>query len=556
MTKALCFLFLLGLLTFAQAGHFKKLSFQKGVTQGTRNLGTTPTEIFNVNLLPNHAISVDFGQTYRTVTASTDIPEMLILISSSDTVLAGFADEDSLGGFSIYNCIAPCTLDTQNKSTVTLPFGEYGSTLDEIGHHVQVSILDGQWNLSTPAKFLQSWMGDGSIIRPNKQYGWVGLGTNGSAVNNFPNGSPLFSVKFDDFVLGNGSLIFGNVSEYCNQTGYTTTLPSDSNWQVAVTSLVVNGTEYTNLTSVPLVFDLQYGDDDKQYISLPKAYYDLITTVLGGIDGVTCPEDAQCYYMAQDISALPTFAFKTGNDSWLTVDAALYTYDYEIPGFGYYFAFESRTESNIVLGWPYMRNYYTVFSNNGQNSTIQLYYNPATRIDPADYTQPADSGTTGGNTTGGDTTGGDTTGGDTTGGDTTGGDTTGGDTTGGGTTGGDTTGGDTTGGDTSGSNNSTNNATNNATEPGNSTDNSGSAGGDSTTNTDTKTSDGTTTPTATPSSGGHGVLITIIVLIVVILGALLYIKIRRAAAAAKNAAELGTQLQSNRSTDSINNIRL
>ena len=493
MNKApLCFLLLLSLLTFTQAGHFKKLHFQKGVTQDIRNLDTAlPSTNFYETILPKHAVGADFGQAYHNTTGNTDIPGMLILLYSSDTVLT-----DGTSGVTelkAYNCTAPCSINKTINTTANLPFQQVASYNPEIGQNVKLSILNGSWSLATPANFLYQWEDTMNYFPHNLLYGWIGLGAAGSAIANFPNSSPLFSVIFTDFVQGNGTIIFGNQTSYCNTTVYSASHVSTANWEIAVDSLSSSdGTKYTNVSAATLVFDLQFGVDDQKYIALPADYHDTIRSALLKISGVQCPTSVECVYMGTNLSVLPTFILNTASGSQFQLDPSIYMYDYEVNG-GYYTAFVSQPPiatgqvPNIVLGWPFMRNYYTVFSNNMGISTIQLYYNPAPRIDVPNPPNPADTG--------------------------------------------DTT-----------------------------DDDSASTGGDSTpvTPPTQPTSDDTTPPATTPSSGGgHGVLISILVLIVVIAGVILYVKIRRAKAAARNAADgLDAHLDSNRSPENISSIRM
>ena len=230
----------------------------------------------------------------------------------------------------------------------------------------------------------------------------IGLGAGGDAIHNYQDDHALFSLSFEDNANGggNGSLIFGNDTTKANNSTFITFLPTDENWVMTVVNVSFNGANLTgyNPNPTPLIFDLQQGKLENvapESIHLPEPIYAALQGVLCSFSGVTC-YNGILYEYSGDVPDFPDLIFIFEDGSQLAIPASLYMVKNgpsgALPAVSYTgdTPLGLKRDELIVLGWPILSNFYSVFERVNDTSRIGLYSTPRTKISMAGTTKPLD----------------------------------------------------------------------------------------------------------------------------------------------------------------------
>ena len=349
-------------------------------------------------------VIADFGDQYKRDNNLTSPPNMFIRISSNETLLANPDHDPRFSGldpFQNYNCSAPCSYNVSKEvykhefpDQYLVYYGSYGS-------NVSVSFDNSAWSLSNPPFFLTSLSAQfkyGDMM--NNTYGWIGLGTDGDAINNFNQDHPLFSISITNGSTGAGALIFGNDTTKANNDTFISFAKTDPNWVMNVVNVSIGGYYYDDLVfgytdgsfneteykdyygtwNLSMSFDLQ-----SAYFDIPMELGKFLAVALSTYDGIECGVLGLGYYCGYDgdLADLPDIIFILGDGSQIPIPATLYmaiaenVYIYDKGNYQYesLFNFVAPTTGSryVKLGLPLMANFYTVFERVDGVNRIGLY---------------------------------------------------------------------------------------------------------------------------------------------------------------------------------------
>ncbi len=345
---------------------FLRVAFQKrGLVELSNSARTLQTYSVQELLFSSESFSteVDFGANFP----STSNLNMLIFLSSNETA---FFNNCSL--FLDYECNDLWCKVTSEESLFSLPFVSNGEA-----KRIRPTFSwnsNSSWQLNASALFFED--SSCKYAYPimadlvSETYGWIGMGTEGSALLNYQTANPIFSIYINSST-GEGEMIFGKDTSIYNNCLDPITLVSDSNWQMETYNISLEPLSVSNFGTT-LIFDLQ-----TEYIILPLVFESLLTyfKTYHGFDCLETP----CTFTG-NISDLPDLIIGVSSNITLTIPPSIYMRNNsgsdEVYSFGIKTASALSTPSYTVLGWPVLSSYYTVFEKGASNSTVKLYSLP------------------------------------------------------------------------------------------------------------------------------------------------------------------------------------
>ena len=403
--KHLCVLITFAaLLTLSRSEDFKTIPFHDGafVSQTISEFANENNTNDFIGVQPDFpypfTVAVSLGDNYTEVNNPDPKPTMMIMISSNVTVLgvqtgSGFL----ISEFHKYNCTPSLTCipysafdNTVIAEYIAIPGVKSFKAYE--GYNTPVSFGNGSWSLSSPVYILGDDELDVNYYDPGATYGMIGLGAGGDAIHNYQDDHALFSLSFEDNAKGggNGSLIFGNDTTKANNSTFVTSLPTDENWVMTVVNVSFNGANLTGYdpNPTPLIFDLEQGrlgSTITESIHLPEPIYSALQSVLCSFTGVTCYSGV-LYDYPKGVPDFPDLIFIFEDGSQLAIPASLYMVKNEHSGARPALSCTNdltvglKRDDLIVLGWPILSNFYSVFERVNDTSRIGLYSTPRTKV--------------------------------------------------------------------------------------------------------------------------------------------------------------------------------
>lgn len=249
----------------------------------------------------------------------------------------------------------------------------------------QVFLDYNHWSLQSPAFYSNS-----SNCQDNSYtiggYGLIGMGASSFALPNFDGKNPNFAVYISKN-LSNGTIAFNVDLDQAKSSSPSTTLTTNNVWHVQTVN-AIDMKKATFDVNASLIFDL-----NSDSISFPKPIYDQVIQYLeanAAMGKCSIGNDFRptCQFTG-DIRNLPSIKLLIGDET-LVIPPEVYvvqtqnTYFYYDPillkikslstNASQGVQVTSEYENYIILGYPVMSYYYTVFEA-GQNGegTIKLY---------------------------------------------------------------------------------------------------------------------------------------------------------------------------------------
>ena len=317
---------------------------------------------------PSFAVAVDLEDHYSTIIPQLPNPKMIVVISLDETVLTA-----NLNYYNQYACVSPCSSNQNDTTNIGWP---YDQAEDQYrAYNVSASLPNSTWSLNSSTAVLSPalypYPQNGSYSGYFKTFGWIGLGTDGSAVKNYKGNHPLFSISIsgDEDIL----LIFGNDTAKANSSSLVGFYNADANWRMKVVKVSFNGASLssTNSTSKnstnPMVFDLQH----QTAFVLPSALKSSLDAALVSLGAYNSYDTL---YISK-ISELPDVVFILDDGSQLSIPAYIYM---KSSGSSYEADYSSHAsddnfDDHIILGYSVLSKFYTVFERVDNTSIIGLY---------------------------------------------------------------------------------------------------------------------------------------------------------------------------------------
>ena len=307
---------------------------------------------------------------------SAELPDSLntnLTTNTADMILALYTDNTLLFN---YNCsdYKSCHINSSTTVAASFPYftaeGEYAS--------VDASLSSGYWKLSSDA-IVNTTEGNYSI-NSTTPYGIIGMGLDGNASANFIN-QPSFSISLT--ANGDsGQLLFTPDMSLAESDTPQAKLSAGSNWHIHGVNTIDIGF-YINVKNTSLIFDL-----NSDTIGLPLTIYNQVLEALESQYGLVCSTDTYykpvCsnYQMKDDFPGLkinigdqsisiPSSVYVQGGDA----DIQTYAVSLSLKALSSNLTGESYVtpvyENYIILSYPVLAYYYTVFDGNSQ--TVTLY---------------------------------------------------------------------------------------------------------------------------------------------------------------------------------------
>jgi len=272
MSRNSAFIFLFAaLFMVAHGSQFQRFALDQGRVN-FRGLDTAPAAATDRNVLGNHTyntgVEVSLGENYTTKAEiyqnQTDMALFLY------TNITGFCRDCS--EFKNYKCNSnDCNASTTDGRKF-IAANYYVREGYELNQTVTIGKKDStvNWNLSTPAflftsgprwtysvyKGAQSRNYLADYTTGNVTYGFIGLGVDGNAANNFKGDHPLFSIQING--TGQGQLIFGKDTTLYTASRTPITLTTNGNWTAHSTNFTLGALNNNTEFSSDVIFDLQY----------------------------------------------------------------------------------------------------------------------------------------------------------------------------------------------------------------------------------------------------------------------------------------------------------
>ena len=333
--------------------------------QTDQTLITIPVKRQSTNP-PNFAVSVDLGDQYSTMIPQLSNPKMIVVISLNETVLTA-----NLSYYNQYACVSPCSFNQADVANIGWPYDQTGVLYP--AYNVSASLPNSTWSLNSSTAVLSSslypYPESDSYMGYFKTFGWIGLGTEGGAFNNYQGDHPLFSISIsgDEDI----SLIFGNDTTKANSSSLVGFYNADANWRMNVIAVSFNGASLltSNSSSNPMVFDLQY----QTAFVLPSAVQSSLEAAIISLGGYKAFDTL---YISK-ISQLLDLVLTLYDGSQLSIPA--YIYMKSVPEDNSYepnYLFHESGDlydDHIILGYSALSMFYSVFERVNDTSIIGLY---------------------------------------------------------------------------------------------------------------------------------------------------------------------------------------
>ena len=367
--------------------HFQKggLSFKRELRaiDISSKLNLIPVPLKSQDTFPStFSATVDLETSKKSDSDFSVHHQMLIIISTNETVLSIRGDS-----FQAYPCTPPCSYTSEVINPIVLPY--FTASNGHRASNIPISIANSTWSLDTDAILIEDLLVSYPYVPTDFSHvlGWIGLGTDGDAMKNFKTDHPLFSISFSDITGEAGELLFANHTTKADAARRVGFYPSDPNWQMTVVGLSFNGTNLTMVRpNTTMIFDLQFGNaalESSTAFRLPSTTFFSFAQAIAHFMKTTSITDKlndmpDLVIILSDGSRLPipSYIYLKENDE-------LYQDNYD---------YVSGEEDYIILGWPMLANYYTVFERINDTSVIGLYISEArASANTKDVVSPSDS---------------------------------------------------------------------------------------------------------------------------------------------------------------------
>lgn len=338
--------------------------------------GTIPLQVQGSDILVFVDFSDDSDETSKFSYDTTDSQPMQLALYTSTTLLSA-----GCFNYTPYDCSNTSCSNDKDNSTISINF-PYFNAIGSRGS-AQLYLDYSYFSLSSKPLFASSCTSNNSFLNGSGYYGMIGMGTQGSAMNNFKSYRPLFSIHIP-VNSTDATLVFKTDLSYAASDTPTTQLQGDSNWHVGgVTAIQMANYSYNISNS--LIFDIN--------ADTPGFPLDIYNSIINGLQeslDMICTNDTYrptCTYLG-NTPTFPTIFVQIGNQSIPIVPAIYLDSDVSdqsdgsditllLKGLDSSLTGESYVvpeyKNYIILDSNVMTYYYTVFDGSSDGNTITLY---------------------------------------------------------------------------------------------------------------------------------------------------------------------------------------
>jgi len=391
MIKGIFALVCISLFLTAQCTSFKRIPFDNGVVTGRSLEGSSlkKASMERLDGTKNIYTEVILPEAVRTAheLKPEDKAGMTLFLFTSAT---GFCKDCT--EFKNFKCEeAYCQPETDSKLKVQMDSLKYRAyNGKKFKMDVKIGSADSAaWELKSDAMVYDYHSMYSQYIYNNDTFGFIGLGADGDAAQNFVNGDhPLFSIKTTRD--GKGDVIFGNDASLYDAKQKPQVINVNANWTGTVVnvSLGAKNRTYGENYNQRINFDL---NREGLYLDSQPAsdYYNIITNELISTYKARANSTGEFNYMYNgSLSALPDIVIGLADDQVLRIPSYAYTKPIEgMPGYyhllissqGSFSSSETSKNYNyITIGRSIMSQFYTIFEAPKEGKpTVTLYYTPS-----------------------------------------------------------------------------------------------------------------------------------------------------------------------------------
>jgi hypothetical protein len=384
MIKGLCALVCISLLLVAQCQTFRKIPLDNGRVS-VRNLeGASNKASFQTAFAPdNAAISVKTSDAFRAAheVKAENTTDFILMISNAATGFCSNCEE-----FQKVKCEEGfCTANTEDTALrVNGPFLYFQSS-KAVSTELKIGT---NWELKTKAALFESFYRTipSSYVTNKNSFGFIGLGADGDAYNNFLGDHPLFSIKTDRY--GKGELIFGNDNSQYDASKKPQVIKTTGNWTAITKNITFGPTVNKTTYNTKLIFDLNV---EGLYLDYSGSG-DALTLIRNQLIKLKAWSNGTYYYYNGSLTALPDIEIGITEDQVLKIPPHAYSRPVaNMPGYyeilllsspSFYDYEGGKTGNSIyttVIGRTILSQFYTIFEapkDKAQSPTVTFYSTP------------------------------------------------------------------------------------------------------------------------------------------------------------------------------------